>query len=156
MTTEASKNKGYVSVDLAYHQCGAIRDMLVSQNITPIDQGKFHCTIAFDRDLIDTALEPKVDPSKVFEAEVIGVELLGEVKDGVQAAVALTLSSNDLTEEHYSWLALGYDHSWPEYKPHMSVAYDVPVEEAERLVDILQPFVGQTFYFNNLTAEPLE
>ncbi|QGZ14466.1 hypothetical protein [Photobacterium phage PDCC-1] len=156
MTKEVRKEKGYVSVDLAYHQCGVIRDMLVSQNITPIDQGKFHCTIAFDKDLIDNALEPKLDPSKVFEAKVIGVELMGKVKEGLQSAVALTLESSDLTEEHYNWMSLGYEHNWPDYIPHMSVAYDVPVEEAERLVDILQPFVGQTFYFNNLTEEPIK
>lgn len=148
-------SKGYVSVSLAYHQCDLIREILEQQAITPIDEGKFHCTIAYDRDLSST-LEIDIDPGRVYTGEVIGVELLGDVKDGLQSAVALTFKSPELTEEHFRWMAVGFDHSWPEYIPHMSVAYDVPVEEAKRLVDILQIFVGQTFYFDDLSAEPVK
>ncbi|AUR81047.1 RNA ligase [Vibrio phage Aphrodite1] len=154
-STKSKVDKGYVSVDLAYFQCGRLRELVTNHGIKPIDDGDFHVTIAYDKELIDNTLEIDIDKNRLYEAKVIGVELMGEVKDGLQSAVALTLESEELVEEHFKWMAAGYEHGWPEYIPHMSVAYDVPVKDSERLVKALEPYIGRTFYFVNLSAEPV-
>ncbi|UVD32148.1 hypothetical protein [Vibrio phage phiKT1028] len=153
---ESGTAKGYVSVDLAFHQCERIRDVLIEQNITPIDQGHFHSTIAYDREVNGSCLEIEIDPTKIYEGEVVAIELLGPIKDGKQSALAFVLKSDQLREEHFKWMAVGFDHGWDDYIPHMSVAYDIDVEEGERMKEILKPFIGETFYFDNLSAEPVQ
>lgn len=148
--------KGYVSVDLAFHQCERIRDILIEHGVTPIDDGKFHSTIAYDKDLGHVTLEQEIDPTTVYEGEVVSIELMGPIKDGKQSALAFVMRSDQLKEEHQRWLAAGYDHKWDDYVAHMSVAYDIDVEEGERMKDVLKPFIGETFYFDNLSAAPVK
>lgn len=144
---------GFVAVDLAFQQCDSIREMLLSHQITPLEVGKFHVTIAYDKDLGQDAIPVEMDPTALYEGKVVAVELLGKVENGLQSAIALVLEAPQLEEQHNRFLSAGYNHGWDTYKAHMSVAYDVPVEEAERMVDVLQVFVGQTFYFDNLHTE---
>lgn len=151
-----NRENGYVSVDLVFHQSETISELLTQHGVTPIETGEFHCTIAYDKTLGHDALPVEMDMDRIYEGKVIGVELLGEEKDGLQSAIALVLDAPQLEELHHQFLAAGYDHGWDTYKAHMSVAYDVPVEDATRMVDILQVFVGDTFYFSNLSAEPVK
>lgn len=148
--------KGYVSARLAYHQTKAIRDRLIEQGIEPIAEDKFHTTIAYDRDTPSDIKEPDVDPDIVYEGKVVSIELMGPCKEGLQSAIAFVMDSPQLVEEHHRWQAVGYDHHYPDYIPHVSIAYDVPYDEAVRACDLFKDYIGKTFYFNGVKAEPIE
>ena len=60
-------------------------------------------------------------------------------KDGKRPSglctIVLEIDCPELNRLHNTLRAIGLNHSYDEYKPHVSLYYDIPIEEAETLID---------------------
>jgi hypothetical protein len=106
----------------------AVYDTKFPAGVEPIKVSKLHCTLMYDeRNKI-----PRSDvdiPPVIYHASVMGVAVLG-------CAVVLLISSNDIMARHFELEELGFNYSYDNYAPHMSVLYykhEDPEVQAKKL-----------------------
>lgn len=64
---------------------------------------------------------------KPLQAFIVGLDLLGEDKN----TLVMKLESERLNDRHEFWKKLGAEHSWPDYKPHVTLCYGVDKDKWE-------------------------
>lgn len=91
-----------------------------------LDPKKYHITLMYDR------ANPTFDVPYINEwhnARVIGAELFGPNSD----TLVLTLDSKTITRRHDYLKRLGYRHSYPDYRPHITVKLGASVDDLNKL-----------------------
>ncbi|BEH89738.1 hypothetical protein [Klebsiella phage phiKp_32] len=146
--SEEELSLGYISVKVIPTQEDILKDKVLDAGCLPLDEGAYHATLIFD--IHQDGVIPNVPmiPEKIFEGKVIGIKELGERKGDIISAVVLELDSPELTEEHDRLIQCGYGHSYPDYIPHISLAYKVTEEQMEDLKRQCESLIGKTFYLS--------
>lgn len=139
---------GYINVTPTDASCYRIQDLIEKsciQNCIPIFD--FHCTLMYDRsnprikkDFQQSEENKFNSKSCYYVGYITGVDILGEIGSPWRAIV-LTLESNDLHIRHKQLLDLGFNHSYSEFKPHISIKYQPnESDNIERLKEIIEFF----------------
>jgi hypothetical protein len=91
----------------------------------PIPREKLHCTLMYSKNTqgVDYVPSPNIE----YSAEVIGCEVMGEVGSPWRA-IALKLHCPALERRFNFAKTKGLVHSYPDFKPHISLAYGDDVE----------------------------
>ncbi|AZU98085.1 hypothetical protein SEPL_284 [Salmonella phage SE_PL] len=124
--------KGFVALKLDSVQGKEIQKIFKTAGIKCLTPAKFHVTLVYDES------DPEIDlPSntKVYNAEIVGVERLGK-KGSKYEAIALILRSPEIEKRHKELKKAGFNHKHPSFKCHMSVVYQ-PGETDEDIIDLI-------------------
>ena len=136
----------YVGVYLSPRDGGRLLvDLARYAPLLEIDRAahEFHCTVMYSKNPIPNA-RSHVDWGK-WSSVVSGVGLLGKDND----AIVLHLRSKAILKLHKKWMQLGAEHSYPEFKPHMTLKEGaMRAERSERSLHGLQFLVGRRLVFN--------
>ena len=120
---------------------------------TVVPKGKFHVTVMYspDTEFDDMTIMREIELySMPFEARVAYAKVLDSQESPDKAAVVLVLDSPRLNIIHRKLTEMGLKHTYPEFIPHVTLAYDVDRKEAERMVTVLN-----TEFANELETEYL-
>lgn len=116
---------------------------------------KLHLTLMYDKSNPD--IEPGVKKDTRYIAKVTGVEHMGEPGSKWEA-VALQLECPELKARHLALRARGFQHSYPDIKLHVSLAYG---PQNVKLIPLIEKLITDGKIPNKLhldreTWEPLE
>lgn len=125
--------KGYSQVTLSLNSGVAlakslregIEDLSEEERIAANDvalniaSNELHATLMYDKS--DPDLDPGVNRDS-YKAEITGVERLGN-PEGRHYALVLLLDSPELQTRFKELQDLGFEHSWPDLKVHLSLNY---------------------------------
>jgi len=160
-----SKVGDYVSIDAdvpgEIHQ--AVKQLKFS--VDPIPKEESHATLIYsvgtmaDHDLIQKRLNKHALPIMGTVAGLTKFDALP--KDGQHAAdkctIVMEIESPELHAIHKELKTLGLGHSYPDYRPHVSLVYDVPKDEAEQKMGQLTDLVkNQKIMFNKFNVTRLK
>jgi hypothetical protein len=108
-----------------------------SQGLTKtLNADDLHVTIAYSKQPVDWAsLKPR-DNSVMVAGGPRAIEALGKEGD----AVVLRFESDRLDERHQQFKDAGASWDWPEYKPHLTIAYKGEGEDID--LSSIEPFAG--------------
>lgn len=87
----------------------------------PIPKEKIHCTLMYSKEKTGEGYSP--NPDIVYSATVTGCDILGEKGSGWQALV-LKLYCPALQRRFNLATHRGMEHNYPEFVPHISLAYE--------------------------------
>lgn len=140
---EEKSNYGYVSAKLENtNEIKKFINELNIKNTIPLD--RLHVTLIYDkRDSMDNSNE---NLDNTFSAIVKDVKQLGE-KGSKWEAITLGLESNDLHNRHNELKELGFQHSYDDYIPHMSIKYKPKDNDLKILKDNLDKIKGKKLLF---------
>lgn len=103
-------------------------------------KGDYHCTLMYsensnvDPTRIMNALA--VDFNKDLSADIIGFDCF-DAEDASKSCIVIKLK-HDLLDHIHDWLkSFGLQHSYPEFSPHITLKYNMDVEEAHYYKDLL-------------------
>lgn len=133
----------YVSAFLTPDLIGDLYKTLLSVGIAPAPKHDFHVTLMYDKRKKEIK-EPlaKLDQTAVFKAFIVGFDVLGD-------GLVLHLMSKELHSEHQRLLAAGYQYSFPDYLPHMSLMYDFNEYDILKLKSVMGVWMGRELTFSN-------
>lgn len=134
-----ANNNGYVDVSLIGPEVEEIFAILMHNGIPPAVKHDLHCTMMYDKRDLEAPLV-EVDPTKEFKANVTKLEVLGD-------GLVFHLTSTDLADEHRRLKEGGYEHSFPDFLPHMSLTYDFNNYDRLRLEHAFQGWEGRELTF---------
>lgn len=116
-----------------------------------IPGNKLHSTVLYDKDTPMGNLSPSTTQHRV---EVVGAEVMGE---GKWRAVVLKLKAPSLTRRWHYFIYSGFKHSYPSFKPHLSLAYG---DDAELYLQSVRNALSQmpqiVLWFDQEIIEPLK
>lgn len=139
---------GYISVRVAPAFEDIISRHVSYAGVQPLKSGDYHATLMYDkRRSLDKPLT-FIDPSKQFLGTITGIKEMGIRNGRVIKAMALEIASGDLAEEFERLKRVGYEHSYPEFVPHVSLAYDLDYYAADRLRRQLRNLIGHQIIFH--------
>lgn len=142
----AVKPDGFAIADIQKIQKAA-------QFANPIAKEKLHCTLMYSKEAEGNGYVP--NPDAVYEGIVTGCEMLGEVGSPYRALV-LTFDCPALTRRFNYAKTKGLIHSYPNFKPHISLAYGDDVEG--HMLDVQEYLDAKPqikLNFTNEYSEPL-
>lgn len=87
----------------------------------PIKKEKLHCTLMYSKDTDGEGYAP--NPDIKYKATVIGCDIMGAKDSGWQALV-LKLKCPALYRRFNLATSRGLKHSYPDFVPHLSLAYE--------------------------------
>ena len=151
--TEAidTKQGNYVSV-------GAKFPRGIDQFI-PTDESKSndaHVTLMYSKethlnnDSVSQAVIQKF--GNTFDATILKGSILGHEKD--VGCIVLILHSPTLEKIHTYLKSIGLQHSYPSYHPHLTLAYDVKIDDANAMIDQINKsdLIGKKITLHSVTA----
>lgn len=100
----------------------ALDSLKLPKGLSLIPLKKLHCTLMFDERNIKTTADIEIPPT-IYHANVMGVATLGK-------AVVLLLSSDEIIRRHFELIDAGFNYSFDNYAPHMSILYTDGKDEA--------------------------
>jgi hypothetical protein len=144
-------SEGYISESVVYHRAlrlprgygglrihkddaRAITDALFKAGIRGFMRPEeYHVTLMYDASnpVIDTD-QPEQDLT--YSAHGTGMDQFGE-KGSRWEAIVIKLNSPELTQRHQYLLQRGYRHSYPDFKPHLSLKYMPDAGDLEKFQD---------------------
>jgi hypothetical protein len=131
----------YISVDLTSDFEAELITLLSGAGIAPSPKHDFHSTLIYDERDVKEPLA-KLDPTRIFEAHVVAIEVLGD-------GLIFRLTSKDLQEEHLRLKACGYQTPYNGYIPHMSLTYDFNQYDILACNQVLSDWAGRKLTFTN-------
>ncbi|WP_441315734.1 hypothetical protein [Cronobacter sakazakii] len=122
---------GYASVRPSAEMASAIYAHLESLGIKDaIDPSDMHVTLMYSR---EKPIMVDAEPERVYEAEISGdMEIMGKAP---WRALVIHLESPDLHKRFAELRASGAEHSYPEYRAHLSLKYDPDESDLQALKD---------------------
>lgn len=116
----------------------------------PLSADKFHTTISYSR--VPIEWEPREDLQDDPSAEVVagGLTVFESRKDSTRCLVLL-LDSDYLQERFDTAIEAGATHDFPDYKPHITLSYDIGTLDIKRL-----PVPEVELVLSHEYAEPLD
>ena len=127
--TQFAKHKDgtYVSMDLSDH-CRELIDHFVEMNLgltERVDKSTYHITVIYSRAPVPSA-EQYTGSTTDIGATVTGYEVFPTKNDGKCLVMRLDFPFANLLNKQLT--AEGAMSDYPEYKPHMTIAYDIKQE----------------------------
>lgn len=119
---------GFISVELDPNCTKKITKILDDIGIEDYIKD-FHITLMYDKS------NPTINVSmtnKGYTTYITGVDVLGE-PDSKWFAVVLKLESDELTARHDKLKKMGFKHSYPTFKMHVSLKYKPSDEDIEMI-----------------------
>jgi 2'-5' RNA ligase len=78
-------------------------------------------------------------------------------RDSGLCTIVMEVTSPELVNLHNRLKKIGLKHSYDEFRPHVSLYYDIPREEGEKLIQKLEPVcINKTVTFSGFNVEPLK
>lgn len=115
---------------------------------SPIQKEKLHCTLMYSKEVEVLNYQPC--SHIVYRAEVTGCSIIGE-KGSPRRAIVLMLHSPSLSRRFNYAASTGLKHSFPEFSPHISLAYG---DDVECYLQELEEFLASSPQITlNLTSE---
>jgi 2'-5' RNA ligase len=121
------KDGTYVSMDLS-QGCKDILDHFVEMNLglsERVDKSTYHITVIYSRAPVPSA-EQYAGTESAVHARVTGYEVFPTKSDGKCLVMRLDFPFANLLNKQLT--AQGATSDYPEYKPHMTIAYDIKQE----------------------------
>ena len=153
-----AKDGDYASIkaDISHKIKEAVSKAEFSTGVIPSDE--LHCTLCYsigtsvDHDQINKFLKTlpekltgKVSHLTKFDALPKNGE---RAKD--QCTIVMEVDCSALDDIHRRLKKMGMKHSYDDYRPHVSLVYDIPIKEAEEKMKKLSKIVsGQTVTFHS-------
>lgn len=138
---------GYVGADLQ----DDIKKELDSIGINDIIDD-LHVTLIYDsrNEITENNFEPNE-----YIGKIKSVEVLGE-KNSKWRAITFVLESDDFVNRHEELKEMGFQHSYPNYIPHMSIKYGPSDEDIQKVEDSLENFKDMSLTFKENKWEPVK
>jgi hypothetical protein len=112
----------YLAVKPTALSLNDIKKIQLAINIQdPIPKEEIHCTLMASKEKTGSGYSP--NPDIVYSASVTGCDILGEKGSGWQALI-LKLHCPALQRRFNLAKHRGMEHSYPEFLPHVSLAYE--------------------------------
>ena len=151
--TEFAKHKDgtYVSMDLL-EQTKDLMDHFVEMNLgltERVDKSTYHITIIYSRAPVPSA-EQYAGTLAATAAKVSGYEIFPTKNDGKCLVMRLEFPFANLLNKQLS--AEGATSDYPEYKPHMTIAYNITQDIDPHNL----PLPQFPLYFGKVKVEPLD
>lgn len=137
----------YVSVRLSPEDTAAIYDLLLDKGVSLEVKYELHATVMYGVNEGNVKLT-ELDNEKEFKAFIIGTGLLGPDD---KKAYTLLLSSKDIHDEHKRLKEVGYKHSFDDFIPHLTLAYDVDKFTEVMLNSLTESLIGMELTLINLS-----
>lgn len=147
---DAVEGNGYASVRPSAEMASAIFAHLESLGIkNPVGPDDMHVTLMYSR---NKPIRVDADPERTYAADITGdIEIMG--KDPWRALV-LHLQSPDLEKRFAELKSSGAEHSYPEYRAHLSLKYDPEEGDLQKLKD--NPIPLQEIYLEGERFKPVK
>lgn len=142
--------------DMGYGYVGAtlqdnIQDDLKSIGIDDIIDD-LHVTLIYDE---RNPVSKNNCNNKEYTGTIKDVEVLGE-KDSKWRAITFVLDSDDFVNRHEELKEMGFQHSYSDFIPHMSIKYGPTDEDIQRVEDSLPNWKGKDLKFKEYDWEPVK
>lgn len=114
---------------------------------TIVPPGKHHVTLMYSEgsDIPEERIRKKIEWMTGNRSVVSKkAEVFDSQEDPSLGCVVLTVESYHLHNIHGELRRLGMKHSYSEFKPHVTLAYDVDIEEARRVANDLNKTLSTT------------
>jgi 2'-5' RNA ligase len=127
-----------------------VRDFLKNNNIpNPINVDKLHTTLLYSKKNVpNLKVRGQLDPA--LELEPKNFEIFPTQNN--KNALVLKLHNDDIVKRHQEFLNMGGTSDYPEFKPHVTLSYDVGDEFS---IDSLSNYQFKPFKAVEEYAEPL-
>lgn len=140
----------FVGLRLTDYSTKILRDYLDKIRLKgTIKDSDLHCTLYYANKYSIEGLES--NPEKVYESYVISYGFLGE---GEWGALVLHLFSPEMIKRHQHIKTFGSPHSYPEFKPHISLKYKPDPNDIQHLKEFSP--LGMDLDFHEEYTEPIE
>jgi hypothetical protein len=127
--------------------------------VDPIKDTDLHATLVYSKgtDIPEDKIRKMLAAGKQeFTGTIEHVSKFDSQKDSTMCTIVLEIDSYDLEKIHKKLIKLGANHSYGEYRPHVSIVYDIPVNEAEAIIPKLNSKMDpQEIKFSGFTVEPI-
>jgi len=130
---EKNLNGGYVGLKLGLHSQEMI-EIRTEDIKNPIDKEEMHTTIMYDTSNPQIAI-PEDWFHHTYYAKTRSVERMGE-KGSKWEAIAVLLESSAIVDLHEALKERGMTHSYPDFKPHLSIKYQPEDGDFGRISEI--------------------
>jgi len=146
---------GYVSIKPDFNTRAIIARICNRYELPLMPIQDLHITLIYDK---TNPLEDDKDNNKdlVFDdAKVVGYKIMGT---GKWRALTLIIDSPLITYRHEELMKLGFNHSFPSYIPHLSIAYQ-PDESSnikEKMDEAMLDFRNVSLTFFKEKWEPIK
>jgi 2'-5' RNA ligase len=159
-----AKTGDYASVkaEIAQKILDAVEEAKFS--VDPIAKDKLHCTLCYsigtaaDHKKIQAYLDSLTMPISGSVTHLTKFDALP--KDGERAkdecTIVMEVDCKELDKIHSTLKKMGMKHSYDEFRPHVSLVYDVPIKEATSKMKEIEDKIKNTMVkFNHPTIEKL-
>ena len=132
----------------------------LDMSVDPIEDQDLHATLIYSKGT-------EVDNSKIknllskgrqeFTGTVKHISKFDSQKSSDLCVIVMEVESYDLEKLHNKLLKIGLKHSYEDYKPHVSLVYNIPTKEANEVIKKLNDFVdGKEITFKDFIVEELK
>jgi 2'-5' RNA ligase len=156
----AEANTGnYVSIGAVLPK--ELKDYIDSleMSVEPIKESELHATLVYSKgtDISEEKIRKMLDAGKQeFSGTIKNVTKFDSQSDSDKCVIVLEVDSYDLEKIHKKLIKIGANHSYDEYRPHVSIVYDIPIKEAEAILEKLNSKMdSQEIKFSGFTVEPI-
>lgn len=160
-------NGNYVCIDVEDDLSSYFNSVGLQEPITGTapPQRDYHCTLIYskttytDPNKIMKAISEKFDP--ICHARIEGFDCFDSlpengVRDSAKSCIVMKLDCPVLHEIYRFLQSLGLQHSYPQYSPHVTLRYNMSVEEAHYYKDLLNTvFLEQVLTLKNFKSQTI-
>jgi len=129
------RHKGtYAAVKYDEISCMMLSELLKIWNVpNPIKTNDFHSTLIYSRKQIPNIIQRNMDHEELkrvgWRFLIKSLELFSSSSDkNVKSVLVMLLEAPELVNLHGELIKAGATHDFPEYNPHVTLSYDVPVD----------------------------
>ena len=155
----ADPQGNYVAIQ-AESQKNFFNKMEKPQTGTPPPDNDYHCTLMYSK---TTFMDPALVLKELtkFDGELVaavtGVDCFDSPpkegsRDPAKSCIVLKLDCPQLVHAHNHLKAIGLQHSYPEFSPHVTLLYNVAVDEAHYFKDKLNKMRLGYIILSNFTS----
>ena len=127
---------GYVSVQPSFKSIKMISDIIdKGQLVDAIDSNELHMTLMYDTN--NPLVKSYAEPDNIIKATMREVVILGD-------ALVILLDSKDAHKRFNELCDLGFNPSYPEYIPHISLKYNPEKSDLVNIRKVFKSYAGTT------------
>lgn len=132
----------------------------IDLTVEPIKDADLHATLMYSTktDIPEEKINKALNlGKKEFSGIIKHINKFDSQKNSDKCCIVIEIESNDLRRLHDRLVRIGAEHSFDEFRPHVSIAYDVPVKEANKIMKTLNNKLdGYQIKFSGFIVEPIK
>lgn len=150
--------KGYISLRVSDASSNRIKKFLSDRGLVCniID---LHSTLIYDEEInfnpVDEEYIKNLSNGEPIYGKVKGGEALGDRSKGFRSPVLL-IDSPKAKEIHNHLIECGYHHQFDEYLTHVSINYDLPEEEMDKYLAVINEMVGMVIEYDAIEVKVIK